>query len=245
MVKIKWKSAREIEYLLSKAERVAVFTCDFCANLSQAGGKRGMAYLRRVLEGWGKEVVLGRSVVPCCSEAVMRQAMRMYGRKLKACDALVVLSCPTGLKTARLCDPDIPLVCPLEAVGGSMITGRDDLLARSVCSSCDHCVISYTGGICPLSGCPSGQLYGPCENSPKRGDRCTADPGRRCIWKEIEVRGDLEMLRAVERLHGSGETQRLPGPGGGHTPPYLARFASWIIARTGAAGVMRVAGLLK
>ena len=246
MLKMRWKTLEEIKYSLSEANKIAIISCDFCANLCDTGGRRGIRYFSDILEGWGKEVVLGKSIIPCCSEAVMSLAFRFYGKSLSSADMLVVLSCPTGLKAASLCEPILPLYCPLEVDGGVMITCREDsTLASSICSACGHCVISHTGGICPLSGCPSGQLYGPCDNYPLRGTKCSVDPELHCIWKEIERKGDMAALRVLKELHDNQDNARLPGPDSPATPPVLKKLAGWTIARISAAGALRAFRYLK
>ncbi len=240
MLKTRWKSAEEIRYSLRDAQKVAIISCDFCANLFDTGGTRGTSYFTQVLEGWGKEVVFAKSVIPGCSESVMSRAFSFYARPLSRADTLVILSCPSGLKAASLCEPALPLYCPLEIAGGIMITAREEsALAHSLCSACGHCVISYTGGICPLSGCPSGQHYGPCEHYPRRGTTCSVDPQRSCVWKEIEKKGDLAALAALKEIHEDQGFTRLPGPGTPAVPHVLKRAASWTIARFSAAGGLK------
>lgn len=241
MLKTRWKSEDEIRYSLRGSEKVAILSCDFCSSLFDTGGTMGLRYFTRVLEGWGKEVVFTKSLIPCCSESVMSLAFSFYGEQLSEADTLVLLSCPSGVKAASLCEPGLPLYCPLEVEGGIMITSREEsTLADSLCMACGHCVLSFTGGICPLSGCPSGQHYGPCENYPRRGNKCTVDPSRPCVWREIERKGDLEALKVLEEMHEKPDFERLPGPDNPPPPRILKRVASWIIARISAAGWIKV-----
>ena len=240
MLKTRWKSAEEIRYSLREAKKVAIISCDFCANLFDTGGTRGVRYFTQVLEDWGKEVVFSKSIIPGCSESVMSRAFSFYTEPLSKADTLVILSCPSGVKAASLCEPGLPLYCPLEVEGGIMITTRDEsTLAGSICSACGHCVISYTGGICPLSSCPSGQHYGPCEHYPRGGTTCSVDPQRSCIWKEIEKHADMDALRVLQQMHENESFTRLPGPGSPALPDVLKRAASWTIARFSAAGGLK------
>jgi hypothetical protein len=246
VLKTRWKSEEEIRYSLREAKRIALISCDFCSNISDTGSTNGIRYFTRILEGWGKEVVFSKSFIACCSESMMSRALSLYAGQLSRADMLVLLSCPSGFKAASLCDPALPFYCPLEVEGGVIITPHEETAAASgICSACGHCVISYTGGICPLNGCPAGQLYGPCENYPRRGTACTVDPGRPCVWKEIEKKGDMEALQILREMHEDPDFARLPGPGSPAVPPILKRVASWTIARVCGAGTFKLLRFLR
>jgi len=183
---------------------------------------------------------MGKCILACCSDEIMRQALRIYRRVLERCDVLVVLSCSTGVQTAMLCEPDLPVSSVLDTVGSAVITRRDDHpLSRSTCSMCGHCVLAYTGETCPLDGCPAGMLYQPCDDYPREGDRCSLDPHRECVWKGIEERGDPVALQEVKCLHEEEDIAGLAGPAARTTPPFLRRMIGWGAVRLSGAGLGR------
>ena len=148
------------------------------------------------------------------------------------CEALVVLSCSAGIQNVMACDPGIKVVAALDTLGTAVITGRRDRHeASSICSFCGQCVLGYTGGICPIYGCPEGRLYGPCEAYDEADGRCVLDPGRRCVWKEIEARVDAADLRAVERLRGEGNRTELCGESARTAPPFARKMLGWVAVR--------------
>jgi hypothetical protein len=227
-----WKSAGELQFALKDASRVGIISCDICANFCDTGGARGVRYMKGLLEKWGKTVVMGKSVLGCCSEGIVKEALRTYRRPLSKCEALVVLSCSAGVQNIMSCDPGIKVVGALDTMGSEVITGRrDDPEASSICSFCGQCVIPYTGGICPVYGCPEGRIYGPCEAYEEAGGMCVLDTSRRCVWKEIEARWDEEALREVRRLREEGDVTELRTPPAGKTPPVLGRILSWVVVR--------------
>jgi len=62
-----WKSENEIQRSLANAQRVAVLSCNVCANLNGTGGKRGLRQMKQLLKKWGKDIVVARTVnVGCC-----------------------------------------------------------------------------------------------------------------------------------------------------------------------------------
>lgn len=228
-----WKSAHEIDYMLADAHKVSIFACGICANLSDTGGPRGLKFMTETLEAAGKEVVRARSVTACCAEEIMRQAVRKNAEALRESDALVMISCAAGVKSAFLCEPGVPVIPAVDSVGSVPVSRLEDPVARSLCTNCGHCVIAFTGGICPLSECPSGKKYGPCSRYGEKGTSCVIDESRSCIWKEIEGRGDLEALQELGRLQAEEGFQRLACSVSRPSPRPLRRIAGWIVARAG------------
>ncbi|MBN2026104.1 MAG: methylenetetrahydrofolate reductase C-terminal domain-containing protein [Actinobacteria bacterium] len=227
-----WKSAEEIRFSLQDVGMVGIVSCDICANFFDTGGTRGMRYMAGLLEEWGKTVVVQKCILGCCSEEIIRQALRIYRKPLAGCEALVVLSCSAGVQNVMACDPGMKVVGALDTLGTAVITGRRDRHeASSICSFCGQCVLAYTGGICPVDGCPEGRLYGPCEGYDDAGGMCVLDTGRRCVWKEIEARGDAADLRAIERLRRDGNRTELRGPSARTAPPFARKMLGWVAVR--------------
>jgi len=245
VVKTEWKSEREIEYLLRDAEKVSVLSCGGCASLLGTGGKRGLRVARRLVKALGKEVVFTKRVIACCWTHAMRQVIKANARRISESDVLIVLSCAAGVKSAWLSDPGVPVVTLLDTTGSVPITDEADPVARSICTACGHCVIGYTGGICPLSECAAKKKYGPCEQAPKDGGQCVLDPARLCIWHEIARRGDLAALKELGELHKTEGGNRLsPAAPAQKGPRRLEKKVSvWMTA--GARILVRLIGLTK
>ncbi len=207
MHKTRFKPAAEIQHALSEVHRVAIIACGFCANWNGVGGLRGAHFLRRRLNAWGKEVLAVQAVSAACCETIMRECLHLALKPHRAqCEALIVLSCAAGLKTAFLCEPGLPIYGALDSLGSTTITRREDPVARSLCTFCGHCVLSFTGGICPLAHCKAQRAYGPCARAPLTGPCriCVLDPARECVWREIIARGvDLQALEHLQVLHQS------------------------------------------
>ncbi len=208
MNKTVWKPIDEIEFLLKDANKVSIISCGTCANLSDTGGFTGMKYLKGLLRDWGKQVPLARSVVACCPEAVMQQTFSTYKRRIGKSDAVVVLSCAAGIKSANLCGIEVPIISVLDPIGSVAISRKDNLVANSVCNACGRCVLTYTGGICPLSECPAKSKYGPCNKAPEIPGPCALDENRICVWHEIEKNGNLDALGELQKLHQDPSLER-------------------------------------
>lgn len=228
-----WKSAREIDYMLADARKVSIFACGICANLSDTGGPRGIRFLKETLEADGRKVICARSITACCAEEIMRQAVRINAKAMRDSEALVMISCAAGVKSAFLCEPGVPVIPAVDSVGSVPVSRLEDPVARSLCTNCGHCVIAFTGGICPLSECPSGKKYEPCSRYGEAGDYCVVEGARHCIWREIMRRGDAEALLELGRLHGKEDFRRLEHVGSRPSPRPLRRISGWIVARAG------------
>lgn len=214
MIETKYKPAEELKFSVGESQRLAILSCGACANLCDVGGVRGMVFIRNVVESWGKEVVAARTIAACCPEPIMRHAQGAI-RKKDPIDGLIVISCAGGVKSAMLCQPGVPVIAACDTIGAASLVHPgdpiDSLVTQTPCKSCEHCVLSFTAGICPLAVCPARSLYGPCKKAPTEGKECILDPDRDCIWREIEGRGaDLEALQALKALHQSPEAERLP-----------------------------------
>ncbi len=201
MIKTIWKPKEEIEYSLRHAKNVAVLSCDSCANLNGTGGAAGIATLMELLKKLGKEIVFSEIVYGLCFEDFVNKALTENPQAISESDVLIMDSCPLGVKAAYLCKPEIPVVGVLDATGGSVFTMQDNSITRRHCMMCGKCVVNFTGGICPISGCPAKSKYGPCKKASEKDDRCVADPNHECVWVEIKKIGDLSALERLHRIH--------------------------------------------
>lgn len=241
MNKTQWKSIEEIEYITGPYKKLTLLSCSLCANLSGTGGDLGITVMDDLLSGYGKKVVASGCVLACCEENIMQQAMIRYGRAISNSDALMVLSCAAGVKAAFLCEPDIPVISPLDPVGSVAVTQQRSPVADSVCTMCGSCVINYTGGICPVYACPAKSKYRPCINAPETGEKCVVNTDRICIWQEIKRQGNMEGLRKLDELQ-RGMTRRIPYTAKGITGftsdrdkpglPQVRRCLGWLGARS-------------
>jgi hypothetical protein len=233
MLKSAWKSAEELEYMLGNAHKVVIFSCGVCANLSDTGGRRGMRFMKEKLQRSGREVICAKTITACCSEQIMKQAVRIHAKALRECDALMVISCAGGIKSAFLNEPGIAIIPAADSVGSVPVSRRDDPVAHSLCTNCGHCVIAFCGGICPVSTCPARKKYEPCSRYRENGRLCVVDDSKNCVWQEIERRGNLEALHELARMHESPSYERMTLAGRSTSPNLLKSVTGWLVARAG------------
>lgn len=205
MIKTIWKPRSELELALRDVKRVAIVSCGTCANILDTGGETGLRVMRELVQGMGKEVTCEVIAIACCAEELMRPLFKMHAGPLSKSDAMVVISCAGGVKSAVLSSPGLPVIAALDTIGSAPVSFQDSPVNRSTCSACGQCVLTFTGGICPIGECPSKRKYSPCDKAPTEGTRCGVVPERDCVWVEIRKRGNMQALAELERIHKSGE----------------------------------------
>lgn len=233
MNKTVWKSDEEINCILSGYTTLGIMSCGTCANLSYTGGKTGVEVLKAHLLKNHKQIKLAKVILAICPEEIMRQALKANRKSIEKCDALIVLSCAAGIKSANSCRPGLPVISLLDSVGSAAVSCSDPVLAGSLCRSCGHCVLVCTAGICPLSECPAKSKYGPCKSYSESNQKCEIDPQRDCVWHIIMQRSkNLHLLPLLKELHAHKDdrnTRYTPGiKRAGFWKKFFAWFASHI-----------------
>ena len=239
MFHTEYKPAEEIEFSLRKYHRIAIISCNVCANLSDTGGRKGLELMEDLCRKWGKETV-GFLVFGACVGSFMEYTTKRYIRPLSSSlDAIMVISCAGGVKSAKLYNPDLPVIAACDSFGSLPLTprggSRDSLVIHTPCPICEdgHCVMSYTAGICPVVTCPLECRYGFCDNPPREGEvACTEDPGMDCVWilikKEVDARGgDIEALEELKAMHEQQNLKRMPTRQKEKASLPLMRLAQW------------------
>jgi hypothetical protein len=239
MFHTEYKPAKEIEFSLRKYRRIAIISCNVCANLSDTGGKKGLKLMQDMCREWGKETV-GFLVFGACVGSFMEYTVKRHIKPIRPdLDAIMVISCAGGVKSAKLYNPDLPVVAACDSFGSLPLTPRvgahDSPIIHTVCPICEdgHCVMSYTAGICPVAACPLECRYGFCDNPPRDGEvACTEDPGRDCVWvlikEEVEARGgDIKDLEELKQIHGRRDLKRMPTLRKQTALPPFMKVAKW------------------
>ncbi|MBN1364174.1 MAG: methylenetetrahydrofolate reductase C-terminal domain-containing protein [Syntrophaceae bacterium] len=208
MNKTVWKPESEIDCLLKDYNTFGIFSCGTCANLSYTGGKTGIKIIKEHLFKNHKKVKLAKVILTCCPEEIMSQALQSNKKSLQKCDALIVLSCAGGIKSANSCQPGLPIINVLDSVGSAAVSCSDQILAHSLCKSCGNCVLTCTAGICPLSECPAKSKYEPCKSFSETNTKCAVDPQMDCIWHIIRARSkNLHLLPLLKEIHKRNDTR--------------------------------------
>ncbi len=170
---------------------------------SGTGGTEGVRLFTKVCSELNKAVTFSRCITPCCSEEIMERTVALFKNRIEKADALVVLSCASGIKAANMTGLSIPVVTVLNPVGSVVVASGqgDSELLKSICTVCGRCVLSYTAGICPVYECPAKSIYQPCKHAPDDGKVCFIKPEKRCVWFDINKLGNQETLKELKSFH--------------------------------------------
>lgn len=202
MIASKKKPFEEVLRLLGDAQKVFIVGCGDCATQCQTGGEFEVEEMKQALEAAGK-IVTG-TVVPdvTCTVLDTARLLRRQKEAVAAADALLVLSCGTGVQAVADAQPEKPVFPGLDSLFSAITARKGQIYERCVC--CSDCVLGDYAGICPIARCPKGQLHGPCGGYDE--GKCEVDRNQDCVWTLIlqraEKTGQLEAV--LERMGSAG-----------------------------------------
>ena len=197
MIITKRKSIEEIEASLKAAKRIFIIGCAQCATLCKTGGAEEVDEMEKILKK-SKKIVTGKAVIdPACHLIKVKQFFHKNKEALLKSDAILAMVCGDGVQS--LVDG---------TKGGKVLPALDTLFLGELergghfvqkCILCGECILSKTGGICPITVCSKGLLNGPCGGS--KNERCEIDKDRDCGWmliyKRLKAIGELDKMRVI------------------------------------------------
>ncbi|HEY6008042.1 MAG TPA: methylenetetrahydrofolate reductase C-terminal domain-containing protein [Geobacteraceae bacterium] len=193
MIVSKQKPFAEILDCLEGIDKVFLVGCAKCATVCKAGGEEELWQMQETLTGAGKEVTGSVVIDEACH--MLRVGRELRGKKdmVEEADALLVLTCGAGIQS-------VSAACPKRTIAAldTLFLGNIRRFGQfeQKCSLCGECLLTATGGICPITTCPKGLLNGPCGGMDN--GRCETDGDRECTWYQIYVR--LQAATEEKRL---------------------------------------------
>jgi ferredoxin len=195
MIKATRKSLGEIFAWVEGYRRLLIVGCGGCVSVCLAGGQKESDLLGLELEARSK---LSQTRLTATSYTLERQCNEMFLPELdemaEAADAVISLACGAGVQNLADRFPRKPVFSAVN----TMFIGIDRAVGvyEERCRACGDCMLSYTGGICPVTRCAKSIFNGPCGGAQK--GKCEADPDQPCAWLEIYERlkqqGRLELI---------------------------------------------------
>ena len=198
MIITEQKQYKDILKSLEGAEKVYIIGCGRCATSCETGGEEQVKEIAGKLKKDGKKIV-GASVVEApCDERLVKKFSRDEKEKIKKAQATLVMGCGAGVQTVAEI-VGLPSYPALE----SLFLGKTKRLGEfyELCTMCGSCVLSDTGGICPVARCSKHLLNGPCGGSDE--GKCEVDSHLDCAWylifKRLEEMGQLEKMKKYQK----------------------------------------------
>ncbi len=187
MVVVRLKSLEEILKLISEFDQVTIFGCELGSGRCKQGGLEEARKLSDLLKIKGKRITEVKSIGGTC---IVEKVEKV---NFKETDVILSLACGAGTQViAEL--TDIPVVTGVD----TLFIGADEKgkVFKEYCIACGDCIISSTGGICPVARCPKSLVNGPCGGAVD--GKCEVDPEIPCIWYEIAER--MEKIGTLSNL---------------------------------------------
>lgn len=206
------KPIEEIVASICGYKKILIVGCGSCVSVCLSGGDREAQMLSQELK---RKVHYKNSPPAFEADNILRQCeldiIKAYHEVPAGTDAVLSLACGAGVQTmAEALDP-LPVIPALNTtfLGASFQPG----VWREMCVGCGNCLLTHTGGICPIARCSKSLLHGPCGGT--NGRNCEVSPDIPCAWVQIIER--LSRQNKLDLLSGIHETRDWR-PGGAAGP---------------------------
>ena len=199
MIMAKAKPIEEIIRDIGNREKILLIGCNGCVAVCEAGGLKEVQMLASTLRMYfvknGRRVAIDEI-------SLTRQCDKEYLSEIKdrvdQYDALVSLACGAGVQfLAEMYEEKF--VYPAVDTCFIGVTLEQGVWSER-CQACGQCVLSSTGGICPVARCSKRMLNGPCGGSENGKCEISVLVGRDvpCGWHLIYER--LKKLGNLDRF---------------------------------------------
>jgi ferredoxin len=186
------KPIEEIIEDIKSYERILILGCNECVTVCEAGGKKEVGILASALRMYflnqGRDVKLDEKTLErqCDHEYLeeIRDIIENY-------DAVVSIACGVGVQFMAETYFSTPVFPGVNTCFMGVTEERGLWTER--CQGCGQCILSRTGGICPVSRCAKRLMNGPCGGS--SNGKCEINKEIICAWQLI-----IERLKALGKL---------------------------------------------
>jgi Na+-translocating ferredoxin:NAD+ oxidoreductase subunit C len=192
--KFRLKPPEEIIAALEGVDNILIVGCNRCFKEFTEIENPQCGELMKILAEANKKILGCVDLEFLCNRVLTGKALK-GSKKAADCSAVLVNSCGIGVQTvAALLDK------PVYTASNSISHGGHHDMSLSVerCRACAGCVLSFTGGICPVVNCTKELLNGPCGGA--KNGKCEIDPEKDCGWEKIVIR-----LRELDKTALAGQ----------------------------------------
>ncbi len=211
MVVAEIKPFEEIKEMLKNYKNILVLGCGTCVAVCLTGGKKQVELLASALRMANKidgndvtvgERTLGRQCEPKFVDQLTDDVQKY--------DVVLSMGCGAGVQELAQKLTKIPV---LPAMNTRFIGSADEEgNFTEMCAACGDCILTFTGGICPVANCPKGLLNGPCGGT--KDGKCEVSPDIPCAWVMIYERlKDLGKLDDIKKIMTPKKWSRNQRPG--------------------------------
>ena len=187
------KPLEEIVSAIKEYKQVLVLGCGSCVAVCLSGGAKEAQHLcYELIKARHYEGAPPKFEVDCIIRQCERDLVLEYQDIPSGTDAILSLACGAGVQTLAEAHDPLPVIPALNTtfLGASAKSGH----WTEMCRGCGDCVLTYTGGICPVARCAKGLFNGPCGGS--QNGSCEVGLDTPCAWAMIYLR-----LKRQNKLH--------------------------------------------
>jgi len=193
MIITQQKDINEIWAMVKDYKKILIAGCDGCCqpprSISEAKVLGQLLELKARTEG--KEIIWKAiTILRQCDDRIAATTVRPF---VEEYEAIVSLACGLGVVMMNKVADDI-LTFPGQnsMYGGVQHAGENSFI--QYCETCGNCLLSVTGGVCPIAGCAKHLNNGPCGGTVD-GLCEVLNYTKPCAWIEIYKR-----LKKFDRL---------------------------------------------
>lgn len=188
------KPFSEIKKALAGFKKICVLGCGSCVTICHTGGEKQVtelaAQLRLAAKLEGRQIeVKENSTLRQCEWEFIDDLEEI----IKDCDAVLSIACGVGVQYMAEKFPHIRMFPGLNTTFMGGPTEQGVFWER--CAGCGNCILSDTGGLCPVSRCAKSLMNGPCGGS--QNGRCEVSQETPCVWNQIYDQLDTQQLLAT------------------------------------------------
>lgn len=224
MIVAERKGFEEIAASLSGFRKVLVVGCGTCVAVCLTGGEKEAGILAAQLDMSsqlaGRDQTFG---VACVERQCDREFLDELAPQASEHDAMLSLACGAGIQFLAERYSQTPVLAGVDTtfIGVNQNVG----VWEERCRACQSCILTITGGICPIALCPKGMLNGPCGGT--SDGRCETDLERPCAWSAIYERlSGTGRLQNMEAVVPPRDNARASLPGRRTHPAYQRRYSA-------------------
>ena len=193
MIVAELKPIAEITESLSGFRHVMVLGCGSCVTVCLSGGDREAGILSRDLSS--TRYYTGtppKFYIETIQRQCERDLIESFLKIRPETDAVLSLACGAGVQIVSDVFDQLTVIPALNTtfLGAADAPG----IWREKCQGCGDCLLTVTGGICPVGRCAKSLFNGPCGGSQE--GRCEVHPETPCAWALIYYR-----LKKQNKLH--------------------------------------------
>ena len=164
MIVVQRKPLAEIVRMIGPAEKILIVGCDGCTGIYQEGGQKQVEVMRDLLRmaiklRQKRDLHIKTAVVlRQCDRQICATSLRPI---MAANDLVLSMACGVGVQTIADVFEDHTVISAHNTLFMGM-QDREQGNFYELCRGCGDCVLSETGGICPVARCAKGIMNGPC-----------------------------------------------------------------------------------